>query len=318
MSITLCVIALLVSAIYSGLETGIYATSRLRIYLDAAAGQRAAQSAQRLLGNLPLLLTVLLVAQNLANWALSLLVQVVLEQNGVGQTALMGTLLVTVVLFVFGESVPKSVFRRSRETLLYPAMPLLLGAHLLLARIVFPVAWMARKLTLMVQARMGLHRPGEGEREDLLHAGAAEGFLSQFQQRVAQGVLSMRNRTAGEEASAVSDHPHVRLGQSDVTLPQGTNEHQIVVLDRDGANVVGWVPMATLWEGRGFRPPESRDVRPVARVDASTSLDRVYSTLDRTGAPFAALVGAGEPRVLDSNHLRRRVMGTFEELPAAG
>jgi CBS domain containing-hemolysin-like protein len=317
MNIAFCVLALLISAAYSGLETGIYATSRLRIYLDAAAGNKAARSAQRLLGNLPLLLTVLLVAQNLANWALSLLVQVVLDQQGVGSTALLGTLLVTVVLFVFGESVPKSVFRRARESLLYPAMPLLAGAHLLLWRLVTPVAWIARWLTRVVQARLGSARPDDGDREDLLYTGVEEGFLSQFQQRVAQGVLSMRNRTAGEEARPVTDHPHARLGHPDITLPSGTREHQIVVLDAEGRSVAGWVPMATLWEGRGFRAPAPRDLRPVARVEAGASLDRVYSTLDRTGAPFAALVGDGETRVLDSDQLRQRVMGTFEESPAA-
>ncbi|MHC4846385.1 MAG: CNNM domain-containing protein [Planctomycetota bacterium] len=315
MTIAFCVLALIISSAYSGLETGIYATSRLRIYLDAAAGHKAARSAQRLLGNLPLLLTVLLVAQNLANWALSLLVQVVLEQQGFGSTALLGTVLVTVVLFVFGESVPKSVFRRARESLLYPAMPLLAGAHLLLWRLVTPVAWVARWLTRVVQSRMGIGRPSDSDREDLLYAGVAEGFLSSFQQRVARGVLSMRNRSAGEEARPVSDHPHARLGHAEIHLPPGTREHQIVVLDADGGSVAGWVPMATLWEGRGFRAPEARDLRPVARVEAEASLDRVYSTLDRTGAPFAALVGADEPRVLDSYQLRQRVMGTFEESP---
>jgi len=316
-NIAFCVLALAISAAYSGLETGIYATSRLRIYLDAAAGQPAARSAQRLLGNLPLLLTVLLVAQNLANWALSLLVQVVLDQQGVGSTALLGTLVVTVVLFVFGESVPKSVFRRGRESLLYPAMPLLAGAHLLLWRLVTPVAWIARWLTRVVQLRLGVGRQSESDREDLLYAGVAEGFLSQFQQRVARGVLSMRNRTAGEEARPVTDHPHARLGLAEISLPSGTREHQIVVLAADGASVAGWVPMATLWEGRGFRAPESRDLRPVARVEAGASLDRVYSTLDRTGAPFAALVGDGEPRVLDSYQLRQRVMGTFDQAQAS-
>lgn len=313
MILLLCLLALVLSATYSGLESGIYATSRLRIYLDAAAGHHAARSAQRLLGNLPLLLTVLLVAQNLANWALSLLVQVLLERQQVGQTALLGTVLVTVVLFVFGESVPKSVFRRTRESLLYPAMPLLVGAHLLLGRMVMPVAAIARWLIRVVQSRMGAGRQGSDEREDLLRAGAAEGFLSPFQQRVASGILSMRNRTAGEEAHPVEEHPHARLGHADISLPQGTREHQVVVLDEVGERVVGWVPMATLWEDGGFRAPVPRDLRPVAHVEAATSLDRVYSALDRSGAPFAALLGDGGPRVLDSGHLRRRVMGTFGE-----
>jgi hypothetical protein len=55
----------------------------------------------------------------------------------------------------------------------------------------------------------------------------------------------------------------------------------------------------------------------VARVEPNTSLDRVYSALDRSGAPFAALSEEGPLRVLDSNRLRERVMGTFTEARGA-
>jgi CBS domain containing-hemolysin-like protein len=307
-----CVVAVLASGVYSGLETGLYATSRLRIVLDAAAGHPRARRAQQLLGDMPRVLTVLLIANNVTHWLSSLLVQVALAHGGVRQTELLGTVLVTSLLFVFGESVPKSAFRRGQQQLLYPALPLLSWTYALLAVPAAPIArladWLASRLARRV-AHVG--GPGAAERDALVVTGAAEGLLTPFQQRVARGVLAMRSRTAGQEARPVGEHPTARLGHPGVTLPKGGREHRVLVLDEGGQRIVGWVPLASLWESGGFRPPARRELQPIARVDPDASLDSVYLALDRTGAPFAGLTRGDRLRVLDGNLLRQRVMGTF-------
>ena len=157
-------LAVVLSAGFSGLETGLYATSRLRIVLDAAAGDAAARRLQRMLVDLPRLLTVLLLANNICNWAASLLAQVVLEQAGVAQTALVGTVLVTGVLFVFGESAPKSAFRRGQHRWLYPASRLLAGAWCLLSVPALPVARLASWLGGRVQRRARAEPPARRDR----------------------------------------------------------------------------------------------------------------------------------------------------------
>lgn len=117
------ILAVLASALFSGLETGLYTTSRLRLYLDAQAGVKAARAARRLLADMPTLLTVLLVANNLANWAASFLTQVALVRWDVRSPELVGTLVVSALLFVVAESAPKNAFRRAREGLLTRPCP---------------------------------------------------------------------------------------------------------------------------------------------------------------------------------------------------
>ncbi len=322
-----CLLAVLLSALFSGLETGVYCTSRLRIVLDSAAGHPAAQHAQRLLADMPKLVTVLLLGTNLVNWASSFLAQHVLVARGVDEAALVGTLVVGGVLFVLGEAVPKNAFRRRQQRLLYPTMPLLRLAMLLLGWLAGPLAgfatWLGRRTWRRPRSPPRVRLGGEaaaelpGEGETLLATGAAEGFLTPFQQRVARGVLSMRGRTAGDEARPSGEHPTARLGQPGVTMPAGTREHRALVLDEAGLRVVGWVPLAVLWVGGTFRAPTRRDLRPVARVEPSTSLDRVYTALDRSSAPFATLSEDGPVRVLVSSRLRERVMGTFSEARTA-
>ncbi|MHC5210240.1 MAG: DUF21 domain-containing protein [Planctomycetota bacterium] len=309
MIILACVVTVLVSGAFSGLETGMYATSRLRIVLDAAAGHPRARRAQQMLGDLPRVLTVLLIANNFTHWLSSLLVQIALERHGFEQTEVVGTVVVTAVLFIFGESVPKSAFRRGQQQLFYPMLPLLSGAYALFAVPVTPMAKLADWLARTVARRMG--PTGVPDRDALLRTGAAEGLLTPFQQRVARGVLSMRSRTAGEEARPVGDHPTARLGQAGVSIPEQAREHRVLILDEAGQRILGWTPLAALWESSGFRAPTRRDLRPIARVEPDASLDSVYLSLDRTGAPFAGLTRGDRLTVLDGNRLRRRVMGTF-------
>jgi Cyclin M transmembrane N-terminal domain len=310
MSLVLAIVALAAAALLAGMETGLYATSRLRIVLDAAAGHPAARRVQALLTELPVVLAVLLVATNLVNWALSALAQSVLTRAGVEQTALVGTLLVTGVVFVLGESVPKELFRRAQHEALYACAPALQLLRAVLGPLLVPVVrlsgWLAARLARPVAASSW------SERDALLRAGVAEGLLSPFQQRVADGVLSLRLRRASDEARPVEAYPLARLGQAGVQVPGGSREYLVLVLDEAGGRVAGWMPLAGLYEAGRFRAPVKRELQPVARVEPGTGLDRVYAALDRSGTPFAALVEDGPLRVVDSARLRQRLMAGTE------
>ena len=324
-------IAVVLSALFSGLETGIYTTSRLRLFLDAQDGVRAAKKARELLADIPGLLSVLLVANNVANWGASFSAQAILIAAGVQNSELVGTLAVTVVLFLCSESVPKSAFRRGRERLLYPCMPLLAASDWLLSRLVAPISWFAEQLTRVVQQRLGGAARGGGRRQAVLDAGASEGFLTGFQNRVARGVLAMRSRTAGDEALPLERFPTVCLAGDEggswppevpdtqrrgaVRLPTGSREHRCLVLDPRGQRVLGWTPLAVLWQPEGFRSPRRNELQPVVRVEAATGLDLAYVDLDRRQAPFAVLP---DRRILDANLLRQAVMGRLGGAGDAG
>lgn len=306
--IFLFLVMVLVSALFSGLETGLYTTSRLRLFLDAQAGIPAARRAQRLLARMPSLLAVLLVCNNLANWGASFSAQAALIAAGVKHSEWIGTLAVSVVLFVAAESFPKSAYRRAQERWLYPTLPVLVGAHALLARPVAPITWFAGRLARIVARRAGAAAPLI--RDAGLRSGEAEGFLTGFQMRVAAGVLAMRNRVAADEARPPQAYARARLGAPGVQFPEGCRDHRVLVLEAGSPRIVGWTPLAALWSEHGFRAPERPDLRPVASVEATTGLDRVYVRLDHSRAPFAVLP---DGRVLDADLLRQAVIGADGE-----
>ena len=311
MTLGLFALAVVLSAVFSGLETGIYTTSRLRLFLDARAGVGSAAKAQSLLTDMPELLTILLVANNMANQAATLLAQQLLEDWNVQARALVGTLGVSAILFVFAESVPKSAFRQRRERLLYPTLPVLLVARALLRYPTLPVVWCARLLESSVRRRFQGGAASLSGEPSVLRTGAAEGFLTPFQQRVAHGVLEMRRGLAGDAALDLAHFPVARLGQSGVNLPEGCRDHRALVLAEDGRSVKGWVALATLWTGTGMRAPGLGDLGKVTVVEPTMTLDRVYVHLDQSGAPFAVLRRTDGLAVLDVNRLRQRIMGTL-------
>ncbi len=305
--VPLLLVSVILSGMFAGLETGLYTTSRLRLYLDDQAGLAAAKHARRLLGRMPRLLAVLLIGNNLVNYAASFAAQDLLRALGVRQTELIGTLMLSPALFILGEAAPKRAFARARERLLYPAMPALMVAHALLAPLTGPVVALTAWLQRVVARRSGRVPRA---RDEVLSSGVAEGLLTPFQQRVADGVMALRTRTAGQEGHGPEDFPRAQLGRSGVQLPAGCREPRALVLSHEGDEIVGWVPLAQV-VGPG-RTARRADLRPVVRVGESTTLDRVYVLLDRARTPFALLP---DGRVVDLGRLRERIMGL--ELPEA-
>ncbi|MCA9258728.1 MAG: DUF21 domain-containing protein, partial [Planctomycetales bacterium] len=103
----------LLSAFFSGCETGFYRTPRIRLTLDARSGAWAVRVLEVLVGRPSLFVATLLVGNNLANYMVSI---------AIVQTAawiwnsddlfveLGAPVLFSPLVFVYGELLPKSVF----------------------------------------------------------------------------------------------------------------------------------------------------------------------------------------------------------------
>ena len=119
-----CVVAvgLTGSALYSGLETGAYRLSRIRLYTLAYQGHRSAKTLRQLLRHPSTLLGTLLIGNNSANYLGTAGLAVLLEEQiglGEGQVIVANTLIVVPILFVFGETLPKDIFSVHADRLMY-------------------------------------------------------------------------------------------------------------------------------------------------------------------------------------------------------
>ncbi len=109
------------SAVFSGLETGVYRLNRVRLHLLAHRGQGNAQVLDRLVAKPNRLLGTLLIGNNIANYASSLGFTALLGGAGLSDKGIIivVALLLTPVLFVFGEVLPKDLFQNYTDQITY-------------------------------------------------------------------------------------------------------------------------------------------------------------------------------------------------------
>ena len=150
-SALLVVLFVLASGLFSGSETGFYILSHRRVRAGSAEPRGLVH---RLLQDEVGLLVTLLIANNLINQATTYAGADLLRPLAIpgGARELVLALLLTPLLFFFGELLPKDLFRRRPRALLAASAPVLYGARILL----FPLAALLRAVTRVLQRSAGL------------------------------------------------------------------------------------------------------------------------------------------------------------------
>lgn len=135
---------LLCSAFFSGTETALMSLNRYRLRHLARSGHRGARYAEALLKRPDRLIGVILFCNNLVNNAFAGLVAVIALQLGGPAGAVIGTIVVTVVLLIFGEVTPKTYAAVRPEGFAFA------GAHVyyFTLRFLLPVTWSVALITL--------------------------------------------------------------------------------------------------------------------------------------------------------------------------
>lgn len=142
----LLLLGLLGSAFYSGIETGLYTVNRLRLDLRfKTPTDRQARTLHGLLRHPDYLLCVFLIGNNLANALAASVGEAWMSEyvNG-GQAALLATLVLTPLLFLSSEALPKHLFHLQAEAWTYRLAPLLRWSSWLLAPLALVVLPLAR------------------------------------------------------------------------------------------------------------------------------------------------------------------------------
>jgi Mg2+/Co2+ transporter CorB len=144
---------LLIAAFFSIAETSLMSLNRYRLRHLVKEGNRGARLASALLSKTDKLLGVILLCNNFANAASATLVTVItVELFGEGEWILMiGTLLVTFAILVFGEITPKVIAAA------YPEKLGILSSYLLypLLKLLYPAVWF---INLFVEGLLKLFR----------------------------------------------------------------------------------------------------------------------------------------------------------------
>lgn len=147
MNYIIIVILIMLSAFFSATETAFSSVNKIRLKHLANEGNKRAEKALHLQDSFDKVLTTILVGNNIVNICSASLATVVCnelfaERYGTGTAAVISTVVMTVIVLIFGEITPKSFAKESAEKWALFSTPMLSFFMMLLA----PVTWLFMQL----------------------------------------------------------------------------------------------------------------------------------------------------------------------------
>lgn len=185
---------ILLSAFFSGAETGIMTANRYRLRHQARMGHKSAQRVLRLLAQPDRLIGVILIGNTLANIAAAALAALIGLQQGGNSGLALGVGLLTFVILIFGEVGPKTFASRHPERVAHVAAFLLSGLMPLMRPLVWIVNISANTLFRLDSIARGEQRLNSDE----LRALVQDVFIPRQHRSMLLGVLELDNITVND------------------------------------------------------------------------------------------------------------------------
>lgn len=191
-------VLLILSACFSGSETALMAVNRYRMRHLANTGHHGARMAQRLLQSPERLIGLILFGNNLVNIFAAAIATVIgirlLGDSGVW----VASLVLTVIVLIFGEVIPKTVAAFNPERVAFPASFVLST----LLKVLYPVVWLINSLTSLLLKPFGIRSRAEVierlNREELRTLLQEGGQISGEHQRMLVNILDLEHATVDD------------------------------------------------------------------------------------------------------------------------
>ncbi|MGA1399345.1 MAG: CNNM domain-containing protein [Phycisphaerales bacterium] len=187
------------SAVFSGLEIGIYTLNRVKLTVAAETGRRDAIALRRELERPEGLLATLLVGNNIVNYLGTFAIALLLDRAGLGpfESVLVNTAVVVPLLLVFGEILPKDLFRTFTDRWTYRFAGMLVLLRRLLSAVgVLPLLRLVGAAAMRLTGGRATQAGSAAQRIGwLFREGAKAGVLSGEQISLVDRALEMRRRT---------------------------------------------------------------------------------------------------------------------------
>lgn len=199
----LALVGILFSAVFSGTETGLYTINRVRLTVRASRGEFSAVRLRDFLNKPNRMLSTLLLGNNMANYAGSLGIAAILDHMGVSpwQAVAINAGILVPLLFVFGETLPKDLFRTYTDVWSYRFAGFLTWTGRILTWIgLVPLVQVFGDVMGRLLGSDILAAAGARQRiSHLIAEGVGAGVLSESQTTLADRALALREFRVGDE-----------------------------------------------------------------------------------------------------------------------
>ncbi len=195
----LLALLIVLSAFFSGSETGLVALNRYRLRHQAQSGHHGARLAQRLLNQPDRMFGLILLGNNLVN-IMAASIATVIALRLLGEAGIwVSTLILTVVILIFAELTPKTLAALYPQRVAYPASYVLTP----LLRLLYPVVWAINLVASLLMKPFGVRMGSvhaEALNRDELRLLVQEGgrHISLNHQRMLINILDLEHGTVDD------------------------------------------------------------------------------------------------------------------------
>ena len=197
-------VCLVLSAFYSGSETALVSVNKLRINQLVESENARARIVHRLVESPPRMLALTLVGTNLANVLIAQLGEGLVTRGfpnlAVSLQGLIATAGITTLLLIFGEILPKTIFRVKADALALRYAYLLRLSEMVLAPLIYFVQTLTQFIVKLTDRGASTPSP-DAQREELrllATMGERSGNLHTNQRRMIHSLLNLQNRTVAQ------------------------------------------------------------------------------------------------------------------------
>jgi putative hemolysin len=302
---------LILAGFFSGLETGIYVLDPLRYHVRLKQKEKEAGLLERLLRRKSELVTSLLVGTNLSIFLATTFATEMTRHycpsSGPAAVALVTTAYTTTAVLIFAEMLPKNIYRRRANTLVYSSV----RAFWVFSLLFFPLVRALSVITRAVSFVFGRHRTLENEfltRKAVeyqlteLHGGST---LTASQSKMVQNIMQLPARTVTSAMIPLKDTIMVdeSAGRDAVLdLVRKYRFSRMPVYREKRGSVTGVLNVFDLFyersgaggKGEGETPGLKRLIRPLPSGPRSARIDEALVILRGARQPMGLVVGPGK------------------------
>ncbi len=261
---------IIMSAFFSGSEMALSAANEIRLENQSEGGDKKAAKTLSLVRNFDDILSTILIGNNLVNIASSSLVSVlIITVFGSDRWSWAGTIILTIVVIIFGETIPKITAKRNatRRAISYtPAISVL--------RIIFyPVTWVIVGLVHLIMLPFGGEKEEEEDPEEsveelqnIIETAEDEGILDSDDTELLQNAIDFAEVSASEAMTARVDVQAIDI-EDDWTdilaFVEKTPYSRIPVYESSIDNIIGIIHLNTFLQQLVDNEGKEFDLRPM-------------------------------------------------------
>ncbi|MBQ2547244.1 MAG: HlyC/CorC family transporter [Clostridia bacterium] len=206
--VLIIILMVLFSAYFSASEISFNASNKLRLKKAAEeGGSRSAALAYRISEDFTTALSAILIGNNLANIAASTAATVIAMNlllslktlNSDGMASLVSTVVMTLIILIFGEIVPKIIARNNADA----AVKIFAWPTRILTWILYPLVWLVMRLINLLTALCGKDDEDaptvtEEELSSIIETVEEEGVIDEEKSELLQSAIDFRDTTVEE------------------------------------------------------------------------------------------------------------------------